>query len=112
MRCTPRIATSGWLISGVTKRPAELAGARDGERAAAQLFRRELAGLRGVGEASHLGVELFERARVAVAHDGHDEALLGLHRDADVVAVEQHELVAVDARVQLRELAAARRRRP
>ena len=60
--------------------------------------------LRRFGEALDLGVELVERARVAVAHDRHDEPLLGLHRDADVVAVEQHEVVAVDARVQLREL--------
>ena len=88
IRWMPRIATSGWLTSGVTKRPAELAGARHGERPAAQLLRRELAGARGLGEPPHLGVELVERARVAVADDRDDEALLGLHRDADVVAVE------------------------
>ena len=37
--------------------------------------------------------------------DRDDEPLLGLDGDADVVAVEQHELAVLDARVQLRELA-------
>ena len=60
--------------------------------------------MRGLGEPPHLGVELVERARVDVADDRDDEPLLGLHGDADVVALEQHEVVAVDARVQLREL--------
>ena len=65
------------------------ARARDRERPAAQLLRRERAGLRRLGESPHVGVELLERPRVAVAHDRNDETLLGLHRDADVVAVEQ-----------------------
>ena len=43
IRWTPRIATSGWLTSGVDEEAAELAGARDGERRAAQLLRRERA---------------------------------------------------------------------
>ena len=40
-----------------------------------------------------------------VAHDGNDEPLLGLHGDPEVVALEIDELVVLDARVQLRELA-------
>ena len=89
-----------------------LAGARHRERAAAQLLRLQRARLRRLGEAPHLGVELVERARVAAADDRDDEPLLGLDGDADVVAVEQHELAVLDARVQLRELAAATRRPP
>jgi hypothetical protein len=42
--------------------------------------------------------------RVAAAHDRHDEALLRLHREAEVVAVEVDDRVAVEARVQLRDL--------
>ena len=53
--------------------------------------------LRGFGEPAHLGVELVERARVAAAHDRDDETLLGLHGDADVVAVEVDELAVLDA---------------
>ena len=37
-------------------------------------------------------------------HDGDDEPQFGLDGDAEVVAVEQHELPVLDARVQLREL--------
>ena len=92
-------------MSGVVKRPADLPALVTVNVAAAQLLRRELARVRGVGEPLDVGAELVERARVAVAHDGHDEPLLGLHGDADVVAVEIDELVALDARVQLRELA-------
>ncbi len=53
----------------------------------------------------HLGVELVEREPVGAVDDRDDEPLLGLDRDADVVAVEQHELPVLDARIQLRELA-------
>ena len=39
IRCTPRIPTSGALISGVTRKPGELARARHGERRALQVGR-------------------------------------------------------------------------
>ena len=80
------------------------AGARDRERAAAELLRLERPGVRGLGEAPHLGVELVERERVGAVDDRNDEALLRLDGDAEVVAVEQHELAVLDARVELREL--------
>ena len=41
---------------------------------------------------------------VRAAHDRHDEPFLGLHRDADVVAVEEHDRVPVEPRVELGEL--------
>ena len=40
----------------------------------------------------------------ARADDRHDEAVVGLHSDPDVVAVEIDDRVAVESRVQLREL--------
>ena len=42
---------------------------------------------------------------VAAADDGDDEAGIRVDRDAEVVAVEQHDLVVLDARVQLGEVA-------
>src|SRR6266508_5630639 len=81
----------------------ELPRARDRERAAAKLLRCEPAVARGVGEALDLGVELLERARIAVAHHRDDEALVRRDRDPDVVAVEVDELAVLDARVQLGE---------
>ena len=66
--------------------------------------RRELARACALGQAPHLGAELVDRAAVAVAHDGNDEPGVGLHGNAEVVAVEEDDLVALEARVQLREL--------
>ena len=80
-------------------------GARHRERAAAQLLGSERARAGGLREPADVGVEVVERPRVASADDRYDEALLGLHRDADVVAVEVHEVAVLDACVQLRELA-------
>src|SRR5437879_11916303 len=55
------------------EKPWRFAGARDGERAAAQLLRRELAFLCSFGEMLDVGVELVARARTAAAHDRHHE---------------------------------------
>ena len=99
-------------MSGVTNRPAALPGARDRERAAAELLRLQRAGMRGLGEAPHLGVERVSVEFVRAVDDRDDEPLLGLDGDAEVVAVEQHELAVLDAGVELRELLAATRRRP
>ena len=87
------------------EQPRRLARARDGERSAAQLLRLQRSRVRALGEPPHLGVDLVERQLVGAVHHGDDEPLLGLHREADVVAVEQHELPVLDAGVQLRELA-------
>ena len=48
--------------------------------------------------------ELVEAPRVAGADDRDDEPLVGLDGDAEVVAVEVDDLVALEPRVQLREL--------
>ena len=48
---------------------------------------------------------------VAAADDGDDEALVGLHGDSEVVAVEVDDLVALEAGVQLRVVGERRRRR-
>ena len=104
MRWMPRIATSGWLISGVTKRPAALPALVIVNVPPRSSSGCECAGLRGLGEAPNLGVEVVERERVRAVDDGDDEALLGLDGDAEVVAVEQHELAVLDASVELGEL--------
>ena len=82
----------------------QTAGARDGERRVAELVRLEGAGTGTLGEPADLCIDLGDREVVAGADDGDDEAGVGVDGDAEVVAVEQHDLVAVDASVQLREL--------
>jgi len=88
---------------------AELARARDGERRAAELLRGEPSGARLLGEGVDVGAELVEAATVAAAHHRHDEPLVGLHRDPEVVAVEVDDLVALEPRVQLGNSAATPR---
>src|SRR6266700_4210277 len=80
---------------------AELAGARDGERRASELLGFELVGARRFGEPCDLVSQLVDGARVAVADDRDDEPLVGLHGDAEVVAVEVDDLVALEPSVQL-----------
>ena len=83
----------------------ELAGARHGERRAAELVGRERAGAGGLGEARDLGGELVDRALVSQPRTtGTTRPVVGLHGDADVVAVEVDDLVSLEPRVQLREL--------
>ena len=60
----------------------------------------------------HVGGELLERTRAAVANDRNDEPGVGLHRDTDVVAVEIDDLVALEPRIQLRKLLKRRARLP
>src|SRR5512132_3414551 len=80
---------------------AELAGARDGERRASELLGLELVVARRFGEPCDLVRQLVDGARVAVADDRDDEPLVRLHGDADVVAVEVDDLVALEPSVQL-----------
>ena len=104
-RPTLRMATSGWFTIGVWKRPASLpalvtvkveprSSSAASEPARAPSARR-----------FDLRRELVERTLVAAAHDRDEEAALGLHREAEVVALEQDDLVALEPRVELRELA-------
>ena len=81
-----------------------LARTRDGEGPAPQLLRLQRPRVRSFRESLHLRVELVEREPAGAVHDRHDEPLVGLHRDPDVVAVEEHELAVLDTRIQLREL--------
>src|SRR5207244_1617369 len=60
----------------------ELAGARDREGRAAELLRRERPSPSTLREALDVRGQLLDRARVAVADDGHDETLLRLDGDA------------------------------
>ena len=80
--------------------PAQPAGARDGERRAAQLLRRERPGGGRGAQPGDLRRQLLDRLRRSVADDGDHEPGLGLHRDPEVDVVEVDDLVAVEARVQ------------
>ncbi len=83
--------------------PAELACARDRDRRVAELLDAEAAGSRALGEATHVGVQLCDRAPRAASHHRDDEPVVGLHRDTDVDAVEEDDLVVLEPCVQLRE---------
>ncbi len=92
--------------------PAELAGARDGERRVPELLRRERARACAPRRAGSTSArDLLDREALAGADDRDDEAVVGLHGDADVDAVEEHDLVALEARVQLGVTRRARPRR-
>jgi hypothetical protein len=51
-----------------------------------------------------VGAQLVELARLAASDDRHDKALVGLNRDAEVVPVEEDDLIALEACVQLGKL--------
>ena len=84
--------------------PGELARARHRERRPAQVTRVRRACACRVREPLDLGSDLVDAPRRAVADDGDEQALVGLHRDAHVVAVEEDDLVAFEPRVELGEL--------
>ncbi len=96
--------TSGWLTSGVTNSPESLPAL-----VTVKVEPRSSSGASLPARARSASASTSERssstaALRAAAHDGHDEPLVGLHGDAEVVAVEVDDLVALEARVQLREL--------
>ena len=111
IRPMPRIATSGWLTIGVWNRPASFPALVTVNVEPRSSSGCELPGARGLGEALDVGGELLHRSRVAAADDRDDEPLLGLDGDADVVAVEVDDLVALEPGVQFRELLQRRRAR-
>ena len=84
--------------------PGELARARHRERRAAQLVGRERARRGRARRGRRSRWRARRRTSVHAADDGDDEPVVGLDGDADVVAVEVDDRVAVEARVQLREL--------
>jgi hypothetical protein len=84
---------------------AEHAAVGDRERAAGELLDRELAVLRALAEVGDLLLDLGERRLVGVAQDRHDEPPRAADRDADVVVAVVDDVVAVDRRVDQRELA-------
>src|SRR6188472_3078535 len=82
---------------------AELAGTRDGERRVAKLLRGERSRPRAVREPSHLDGDLLDGALLAAADDGDDQPVVCLHGDADVHPVEEHDVVSLQASVELGE---------
>ena len=104
MRPMLRIATSGWLTIGVWSSPASLPAL-----VTVNVEPRSSSGLRAPARAasarrSTSSASSSTEADVAAADDRHDEALVGLDGDAEVVAVEVDDLVALEPRVQLGEL--------
>ena len=66
---------------------------------------RQRAVLRALREVADRRFDLRERHPVGVAQHRHDEPAFGADGDADVVVVLQHDLVALDLGVELRERA-------
>ena len=83
--------------------PAELAGARDRERRVAQLLAVSDPAARPVREPPHLDGDLVDASPLAAAHDRDDQPVVGLDGDADVDAVEEDDVVALEAGVELGE---------
>ena len=94
----------GVVDEGSREEPAELPRARDRERRAAQLLGRERPGAGTVRKPARLLLQLIELLPVHRAQDRDDEALVRLHGEAQVVTLPEHDLLAVEGRVQLREL--------
>ena len=101
IRCSPTIATSGWLTSGVTKIPPSLPAlviviVESRSSSTASVPARAPSARRRTSASM-----LLDRAALAAADDRDDEPVVGLHRDADVDAVEEDDLVALEPRVEL-----------
>jgi hypothetical protein len=87
------------------------AGIAERRRAAGQLVCGDLAIARALREAVDRLGQTDEREPIRVPHDRHEQAALGLHRDADVDARALDDRVADDRRVHAREIAQRAHRR-
>ena len=101
IRCRPRMPTSGWLTSGVASRPPSLPPLET-----VNVEPRSSSGLSVPSRADSaspvsLRLDLLDAPLVHGPEHGHDEALVGLDGDSEVVPLEVHDLLAVQARVQL-----------
>ena len=98
------MAASGWFTIGVVKSPPSLpalvtVNVEPRSSSGARVPARAASARRSTSSASS-STDFV----VAAADDRDDEALVGLHGDADVVAVEVDDLLALEAGVQLGEL--------
>ena len=99
-----RIATSGWLTIGVWKSPASLP-ALDTVNVEPRRSSAPSDPVRARSASAAISAaKLVDGLLVRPADDRHHETVVGLHGDPDVVAIEVEDRVAVEARVQLREL--------
>ena len=85
MRWTPRMPTSGALISGVTRKPASLPALVTVKVEPCRSARSSVPARARSASASTSARSSSSALRVAAADDGNDEALLRLHRHAEVV---------------------------
>ena len=112
MRPTLRIATSGWLTIGVWNSPASFP-ALETVKVEPRSSSAAIVPVRAASASRSISAWISAIAPVAAAADDrHDEALVRLHGDADVAAVEVDDVVALEAGVQLRELRERARRTP
>ena len=108
------MATSGVLMIGVRVRAADRAEVADRERGALQVGEREVAVADVVGELGQRAGDVGDAQLVGVAEAGHDEAALGIDRDADVDVFLVDDLVVlqVDRGVDRRVVLEGARRPP
>ena len=107
----PRIATSGALTIGVKYVPPMPPRLLMVKRSALHLVERQLARLRLLGDLLQLRRELHDVLLVHVADHRHEQAGLGVDRDADVDVLLEDDLFVrnVDGRIELREYLERRR---
>ncbi len=110
-RCRPRIPTSGWFTSGVAKSPPSFPPLET-----VNVEPRSSSGLSVPALALSASRAPRPRgrpasARSALADDRDDEALLRLHGQSEVEALEEHDLLALQTGVQLRHRTEAVHRR-
>ncbi len=84
--------------------PADPAQRRDREAPAAHVGRRELAVARLLRQLAHLGGDLQHALLVGVLDHRHDQAVRRVGGEADVEVLLQHQMVALQAGVELGEL--------
>ena len=100
--CRPRIADLRWIQDRRAHERPKDATVGDGERATLEILERQRAVLRALGEVADGQFDLGEALGICVADDGDDEAAFRADRDADVVVVLQHDLVALNLGIELR----------
>ncbi len=95
---TPRMATCGWLITGVPNRLPKLPKLVMENVPPVHFVGLELPGAGARGQVHDGALQAEHVLLVGVADHRHDQAVLQRHRDADIDLVVVDDVVAVDAR--------------
>ncbi len=97
----PRIATCGWLMIGVPKSEPKTPGLVIVNVPPCDLLRLELLGACAIGEVVGGLGEAEQVHRVGVLDHRHDQPPIERHRHAEVDVLLEHDVGAVDRRVEL-----------